>query len=360
MPILFTNLLAWAERNERRLGAALFIFGFISDLLTFGLLQVDVINLIFLAYLILAAAGSFLTHIFSEQPAEAPWWKKTLAVLAPLAAQYALGGLLSGFVVFYAKNSAFSVSWPFIALIFIAYLGSEYFRKYKDYLVFQTALFFFTLYAYAIFALPLAVGDVGPWVFGGSSAIACVLFALFLLGLRITNRERYMESRPAIIMSGLVILAAVNIAYFTDIIPPVPLALAEGGVYHSVIKSPTGYTVTTEGERPWWDIRTQVMHVAQNDSLYVVSAVKAPIAFSSTVVHRWQYDQDGDWVTKSVVAFPINGGRAGGYRGYSEEDTLSAGEWRVRVETTGGQVIGVIRFNVESATTTPALIEKSL
>lgn len=364
MSKLFENVLAWAAKHERRLGAALFAFGFITDLLTFGLLPVGVVNIFFLSYLALGAVCTFGSHAFPQDhiSEDMPWWRRTLTVIFPLGALYAIGGLLSGMLVFYAKNGVIAVTWPFILLILLAYIGSEYFRMYKHYLVFQTALFFFALYAYAIFGLPLFMGVLGPWIFLGSTLLAALLFGLFLLLLRLANRERYLESRKSIILASVGIIIAMNVAYFTELIPPIPLALADSGVYHGITKIPDGYRAETEGRKPWWDIRTPVIHHAPGTFVYAYSAVQAPISFSSTVVHRWEYydPEERDWITESRVAFPISGGRAGGYRGYSERDTFMPGKWRVSVETPGGQVIGRIRFDIEDASSTPALQETTL
>lgn len=356
----FGKILSWAARNERRLGAVLFVAGFISDLLTFGLLPTGVVSWFFLVYLALAALCSLGSHVFPEARENASWWRRTLAVVFPLGAQYTLGNLLSGFVVFYTKNAALAASWPFILVLIVAYAGSEYFRKYKQYLVFQTTLFFLALYAYLIFALPLLVGRLGPWVFVGSTLAAILAFLLFLGVLRLANKARYLESRRAIVIAAVSILGLVNVAYFTGIIPPIPLAMKDGAAYHALMKVPGGYRVKTEGEQAWWDVRTPVVHLAPGELLYVYSAVAAPISFSSTVVHRWERNENGRWITESRIAFPISGGRAGGYRGYSERDAPLPGKWRVSVETPSGQVIGRIRFDIESVSEAPALQEITL
>jgi hypothetical protein len=361
MKVALTRLLSWVTKHERQLGALLFIGGLGSTIVTFVSLPLTGANLLFLVNLVLAAVGTLGTHLFPEDalPENAPWWRRVLSVLAPLLAHFALGGLLSGFVVFYAGNSEASVSWPFIALIALAYIGSEYFRAYKQYLVFQAVLFFLSLYAYAIFALPLMVGAIGPWIFAGSTALALLVFALFMLLLWNLNPARYRESRQKIRIASAVLATAIVLAYFTGLIPPVPLALADSGIYHSLTKVPGGYEAQGEVEKPWWDIATQVVHAVPGESLVAYSAVKAPAAFGSTVVHRWEEKTQGKWVVTSVVAFPISGGREGGYRGYSEA-VVTPGEWRVTVETDNGQVIGRIRFTVESASSSPALINKML
>jgi hypothetical protein len=361
----FRDLLAWAARNERRLGAGLFALGFLTDIFTFGLLPVSVVNYFFLTYLVLAAVCTFGTHVFPHTPEEIaarklPWWKKIAAVVFPLGAQYALGGLLSGFFVFYSAHSVILASWPFLLLLALVYAGNEYFRMHKAHLVFQTALFFFALYAYAIFALPLLVGSIGPWIFALSTVVALVMFTLLLWLLRFTNKARFKEHwRPIAYSAGGIVLA-ISASYATGLVPPIPLALADSGIYHSLTHVEGGYRVEGESPRPWFDPRPQVMHVPPGGMVYAYSAVGAPIKFSSTVVHRWERQTEGRWVTEQRISFPVSGGREGGYRGYSTKTHVTEGAWRVSVETPGGQVIGRMRFDVERTDTMPALIEETL
>ncbi len=357
----FNNLLSFASRNERKLGAGLFALGFLTDLLTFTLLPLSTINLFFAAYLILTAVCAFGANVIYKWSTKDVWWRKSLAVLFPLGVQYALGGLLSGFVVFYASHSVVSVSWPFLLLLALVYIGNEYYRKQREHLIFQTVLFFFALYAYAIFALPLFAGSLGPWIFLGSTLIALVLFAAFLWLLYVVNEERTKENlRP---IGGIVvgITLAITGAYFTGVIPPLPLALAHGSAYHSVVKTGEGYLVEAEEAQPWWDLRPQTIHLAPGAPLYAFTAVVAPASFGGSVVHRWEHkNSDGDWITLGRISFPISGGREEGYRGYSVKEDLAPGAWRVSVETPGGQVIGRFGFTMVTAAGVPALHRESL
>jgi len=353
---MFNEALSFASRNERKLGAGLFAFGFLTDLLTFTLLPLSVINIFFASYLVLAAVCTFGANVMTRFALNETWWRKTLTVLFPLGVQYALGGLLSGFVVFYASHSVVAVSWPFLALLAVVYFGNEYFRKQREHLIFQTILFFFALYAYAIFALPLIIGSIGPWIFVGSTLAALLLFALFLWLLRLVNQARAKENLRPIAVITLAITLLVSGAYFTGVIPPLPLALAESGIYHAVARTPSGYSLKTEGERSWWEFWAPTLHVVPGSPLYAYSAIAAPASFGSTVVHRWEYlDGRGRWITESRIAFPITGGRQGGYRGYSAKENLAEGNWRVSIETSGGQVIGRIGFMVENTPFAPAL-----
>ncbi len=357
-----SRFFAWVARHERRLGAALFAFGFITDFFTFGLLPVQIVNYLFIAYLVLAAACVMGAHYFAGigQGEKEVWWRKALAVMFPLGAQYAFGGLLSGLVVFYTAHSFVAASWPFILLLGVVYFGNEYFRMYKQYVVFQTTIFFFTLYAYLIFGLPLLVKSIGPWVFLGSTLLTAILFVGFLWLLKLAHKTRLMEVRKQIAVSSSTIVIAVCLSYFSGLIPPLPLVLADQGIYHGVHKMEDSYHVEAETKSPWWHIGPPVVHQTSGEFLYAFSAVSAPIQFGTTIVHRWEHNTSRGWETQSKISFPISGGREGGYRGYSAKQHLAEGKWRVSVETENGQTIGRIRFNVEKVDAPPEVYEEIL
>ena len=63
-------------------------------------------------------------------------------------------------------------------------------------------------------------------------------------------------------------------------------------------------------------------------------------------------------VTKGNVTLPVIGGRDGGYRTYTVKSYLTRGRWRVNVETTQGQVIGRILFNVIPVEVEPHVLTK--
>lgn len=354
------KLLAWAQRNERHLGALVFVAGFATDLVAFLLLDVSIVAALFAVYLALAALAVLLGHALASRPAEdASLRSRTLAVLLPLAAQYLVGNLLSGFLIFYTKSADPFSSWPFLLLLAAVFVGNEWFRKYKDRIAFMAVLLFFAAYAYAVFALPLVLRALGPTVFLWSTGIAVGAFALFMLALWTVGRRRLVQGLAAIWGSVAAIVAAVSLAYFTGLVPPIPLALKDAGVFHEVRRVSDGYVVRGEPERPWWDPRPETVNLVPGAPLYAFAAVSAPVRFGTTVVHRWQrYDEAAKaWVDRSRIAFPISGGRAQGYRGYTRIEAPEPGAWRVRIETEGGQVIGRIRFDVEAAGTQPLLEE---
>jgi hypothetical protein len=189
---------------------------------------------------------------------------------------------------------------------------------------------------------------MGAYVFLLSGALSLVLIVLYAAVLRVLHLKRFRESAWSTRTAIGLIFVSINILYFTNIIPPIPLAMKELGVYHSVIKE-GGVYVLTEESREWWDVWSyRTVHVSKGETAYVFGSVFAPTKLETDITHVWErYDPDGDgWVEKDSVTFRIVGGRDGGYRGYSLKRDLDEGLWRVNVESNRGQLIGRIHFTV--------------
>ncbi|MBA3789392.1 DUF2914 domain-containing protein [Patescibacteria group bacterium] len=355
------TFLAWVQKNERHLSAPVFVSGFIFDLFTVGRLSLSHAVVLYGSYVVAAALTTIGAHYLYVHSEHEGWFFRTLRTLLSLAAQFTTGGLLSGCLIFYTKSAALAASWPFVLLLIIIFIGNEAFRHYRERLAFRSVLFFFTLYAYAIFALPTVLKTLDIKTFIESTAVAVIGFLIFLLILAATGWKRLKSSLKEITIAVVFVAALVNVSYFTGIIPPLPLALRDAGVYHSVTHTSQGYEVTGEGDTyAWWDvahIRSTIVHYTPGTPLSVYSAVFAPISLSTGIVHTWEwYDVSSHrWILKSEIAFPIQGGRDGGYRGYSTLSNLAAGRYRVSIETLSGQAIGRIYFNLENVTTEPVL-----
>ena len=283
-----------------------------------------------------------------------PRWR----IILPLVTQFALGGFWSAFVIFYGRSAVLGASWPFLLFVFLIFLGSEYFHQYHERLVFTSVLFFFALYSYAIFAVPIYTGTMGTQTFLESGLVAICVFALFTILLRVLARERFLADVWRIRAGALIVLVLMNLFYFTNILPPLPLSSEAAGVYHSVWRVPGAYVATDETGQPW-PVRylgfPPTLHVVSGESLSAYSSVFAPTTLTTTIVHRWQwYDPIAKkWVTKASIAYPIVGGRDGGYRGYSTVAINSLGQWRVDVETADGRLIDRLPFVAVRVTLSP-------
>ena len=346
---MFRRLFAWMQKYERHLSALAMVGGFAADNLLFERVDLWQTQAVFGAYTIACFISIPLLHAIEARAAQGkprPRWRPLL----PVITQFALGGFWSGFFVFYGRAAVLSASWPFLLLIVAVLIGNEVYHRYLDRLVFTSVLFFLALYSYAIFAVPIVMKSIGTIPFLMSGLAAILAFALFTTALRILGNVRFKEEVRRIRIGALLVLGAINVFYFTNVLPPLPLSAPAAGVYHAVWRVPGEYLANAE-QQPWQVTYLgfePTLHVVPGESLYAYSSVFAPTALQTTIVHRWQwYDPTAkQWVTKAAVSYPIQGGRDGGYRGYSAVLAQTAGEWRVDVETIDGRLIERLPFSL--------------
>ena len=379
----------WKEpirRYERHLSAAAMVIGYAVDNFTFGRVDHPGAHLVFSAYLVVAVVSIALAHWLQGRRDRAaaaadaklrggdsltapgseprPEGRFRPGVWLPAATQFALGGLWSGFLVFYSRSAVLAASWPFLLLLLAFLIGNEVFRRYHARLVFASLLLFFALYSYAVFVVPVFTRSIGQMTFLASGACAIVAYYFFLRLLWVLDRQRYRQSRWQIIAGAIAITAAMNGFYFMRVLPPLPLALSDVGIYHAIRHTGATYQVQEESE-PWavgFGLARPVVHVAPNEKLALYSAVFAPIRMATRITHRWQWwdSRSKHWQTLSNVSFSISGGREHGYRGYSLKSGLRAGDWRVNIDSADGRLIGRLAFNVVPVATPVRTWSKTL
>jgi Protein of unknown function (DUF2914) len=342
------QLIHWHERYTSPLSL---IAGFLLD--TYILLRrVDLweSNALLIFYLLVAGGGIVLLNAVEAGRIRHPR-VLSAAPLLPVLVQFAFGGLFSGFVSLYSRSAAFFGTWIFIAVLAGLMVGNERFRKLYLRYSFQIAVYFGALFCFFIFFLPIVFGWIGDTMFiwSGFAAIAGVAVLLYILSLVAPELER--KERTASARSVAVIWLVVNVLYFSNLIPPLPLALKDAGVYHSVVRQPNG-TYTMQGEpAEWYESIVPTgttFHRTLGNAVYVFSAIFAPTGLSTTIIHEWQHYDEAKraWVTESTFSFAINGGRDGGYRGYTLKSAPALGAWRVNVLTSARLYIGRVTFTV--------------
>ncbi|HET9641608.1 MAG TPA: DUF2914 domain-containing protein [Candidatus Paceibacterota bacterium] len=349
---MFRKVLSSMKTYERHLSAVAMIAGFAWDNVFFGRVDLWQTQAVFAVYAAICFISIPLLHALAAR-GPLPRW----SVLLPLSTQFALGGFWSGFVIFYGRSADIGASWPFLLALVLVLLGSEYFHQYHERLVFTAVLFFFALYSYAIFAVPLLTGTVSVSTFVISTLVAILGFGLFTIVLRVVARERFLADIWRIRVGAAMTLAVFLLAYAANILPPLPLSEVAGGVYHSVWRVPGAY-LASEEPQPWRVTYlgfAPTLHLLLGDSVSAYSSIFAPAALSTSIVHEWQwYDAAAKrWITKAVITYPISGGRDGGYRGYSTIAVRQEGKWRVNIETSDGRLIDRLPFTVVASAPPP-------
>ncbi|HWA02901.1 MAG TPA: DUF2914 domain-containing protein [Rhizomicrobium sp.] len=352
---------AWIPRYERQLSAFGMVAGFVTDNFMFRRIDLPNTQAVFIAYLAAAAFTILLLHALNaradpEKPP--PRWRGFI----PLVTQFALGGLWSGFLIFYTRSAVLLESWPFLLVLAAIFVGNEIFRHYYERLVFTATLFFFGLFSYAIVTVPILTHRVGVFTFLLSGFAALAIFLAFLELLARFGRPSFESSKWQIAIGAAAVYALINLFWFTNVLPPLPVALAGAGVFHSVRHTGDAYIGTGEAKR-WYTgmFSPQVVHVEPGRPLYVYSAVFAPVRFTERVVHSWQHfdPRRKRWIAVSNVSYTISGGRDGGYRGYTIKRNPEPGEWRVDIALAAGHLLGRVRFRVERGAP-PGLVSQSL
>jgi len=330
---------------------------------TFFLLRrVDTLltTIVLFFYLAVSALVTILINLISSGRLRQPWLI-TITPFLPVVSQFAFGGLFIAFLSLYSRSAAFSLTWVFVAAIAILLIANERFVRFYMQFTFQMSIFFTVLFSFLIFYLPLIFRTIGPWMFVASGVVSLLGIAAFLRLQYYFTPQLVRDNLTQIARSIAVIFITFNVLYFTNAIPPLPLALKDAGVYHGISKVGNEYRLLAE-TRPWFEQylpHTTVFRKSPGEPVYLYSAIFAPSGLSATILHEWQrYDPETkSWVTEDTISFPILGGREGGYRGYSIKNDPSPGKWRVNVAMDFGQIIGRVSFEVQSTQGQVALEE---
>lgn len=343
-----SKIKSFYSRFESHIGVLALLFGFVFDNLTLRNATINTQTTIFLIYLALSVFAILMLNTLDEREARGLEYKR-LHFGSFILLQFTLGSLFSMFFVFYSRGVSISSSWPFLLLLFGNMIGSELFKQRYSKVSVQISLLFISIFSFSIYFLPVVLHSIGDFVFILSGFVSLILVFLFTRALARIARIRVAEDSRNIVVGVVAIYFLINIFYFLNIIPPVPLAMRDGGVYHSLVLIDGSYIVGGE-EDSFWSFFSPypVYHYSSGDAVYVVAAVYAPADLNTTIAHNWQYfdDKSARWQSSTIIPVAIVGGREAGYRSYSVKRNIAPGLWRVNIETVDGRVIGRVKFKI--------------
>jgi len=288
----------------------------------------------------------------SSDPSQSHFWFINML-------QFAFGGLLSTFLVFYFRSGSLRASWPFFLILGAAFVANEKLKAHYARLAFQLSFFFLSLFCFMIYILPVLLHGIGRLIFLLSGLLSLALLYLFLFLLQSVAGQDLATRSRMIRTCIAAIFIAINVLYFLNLIPPIPLSLQDASVHHAITRSTDGnYTVQSEAPGPLRFFRlVETFHATPGAPIYAYSAVFSPTSLNTNILHEWQfYEPKRGWTTLSRVELPVRGGRGGGYRTYSVKTGITAGAWRVNVETPSGALLGRLRFNVVLQASEPPLV----
>lgn len=339
-----------------------FGLGFLVDNITLNRVDQVFDNIVLLSYVVIAMAALLLLYAGTVGKL-GEYYSPRARAYAPLAVQYAFGGLLSGMLIFYGRSGAWVESWPFLVIILAAIFFNETIRDRSDRLIYNLVIFFVGLVSYCVLVIPVLTGFMGPWIFFGSCLVALMFMYGFMQVLyRIIPHFLDMQMKVIIFSIGCVFVGF-NFLYFANVIPPIPLSLKDVGIYHSVIRFDTGVYQLKYEEGKWWQFfrdSDKVFHPVSGGNVYCFAKVFAPTRLDTNIEHHWEYYDEvrGEWESRNRLGYSISGGRGDGYRGYTQVRNYEDGKWRCSVETTRGQVLGREVFWIDSSQPPANLITK--
>ncbi len=259
--------------------------------------------------------------------------------------QFCFGSMFSALSVCYFLSSSY---WPSFLLIFILgfllcvneFIESHYHRFSLTWLLFSIcAILYFN------FALPMVMHSIHPIWFYISTALG--VFATY--GLKKISHQAAGSFWPTYMVAALLVLL-----FLANAIPPVPLVKKQMTICRSLEKNGISFTAKIEKPKFWnfWSKTESNVQQYPGEKIYCFTSIFLPPGISCTLYHRWMHQdpRSHDWKEVSRMGFFIRGGRKEGFRGYTYKRNLPPGNWKVKVETESGRILGTIGFSATSIT----------
>jgi len=324
-------------------------------------------NLLLLMYLLLLGFLIILTGRLGIEPLPDQTQLKTLSPVprwilqsrpySPMAIQFLFGGLFSAYAIFYSRSATLTSTAVFFGVLVLLLVANEFLRDRLSNLRLLVSLYALVCFGFFTFFLPVMTGYMNVLVFlAGAGLSAAVTFRVVQLIYR-NNPDRSRREAFGVTIPAFALIALLVGFYFLNWIPPVPLSMKFGGIYHEVKKSDDRFELSFE--RQWYQVwkRSDTTFPA-HEPIYCFTAVFAPVALTTTVYHHWYFrpHRNKPFTHADRIPVKISGGREAGYRAYTFKQQLDAGDWRVDVEAEDGRIIGRVSVTVEErAETQPSL-----
>ncbi len=327
-----------------------FIGGFVFDSLTLG--RIDrMYDLI-----VLCLHMTFVTiTIYFYNLSDDDKWKNTFLErykkYLPLAIQFFFGGLSSSFVIYFSRSVSLSKTASFFFILVILFMANELLNKRISNKYLQFSVYFFISFTFFTFMIPVFIKEMNTntFIFSGLVSLISTLVLITII-YRVSPSSRAEIHLGKLFGIVLSIYTLINIFYFLNLIPPVPLALDSGIVAHNIKLEDNNYVVTYETEEwyVFWRKHKLKFIYKPDENVYVFTSIFAPTNLEKTIFHRWKWRNDNThkWEIMEDIGYDITGGRDAGYRGYTYKNNVKPGRWKVEVITEEALVIGVIDFEI--------------
>lgn len=338
------------QKHEKYFLVVFFIGGFIFDSLTLGRIDRTYDLTVLCSHMTLLTITLYLYNLVDDGR-----WENTIIerfqMYFPLAIQFFFGGLSSAFVIFFSRSVSLTKTISFFIILVALLFANELLKKRISNKYFQFSVYFFVNFTFLTFMVPVFIKEMNTTIFifsGLASLVFTILFITFIY--RSSPSTRSEISIAKLLRIILIIYASINVFYFTNLIPPVPLALKSGMVAHKVEKKNNNYLVTYEQDEWyifWRDHRIKFIH-EPGERVFIFTSIFAPTQIKKAIYHRWKWynESTSNWEVSDKISYEIAGGRDEGFRGYTFKDNVKPGLWKVDLITEEGLILGVIDFDV--------------
>jgi len=337
------------KRHERFAPVMFFTAGFTWDSFTIKRIDLLLDNIILLSYILLMGGLIILLNLINEKLINRNFLLK-YQEWYPLAIQFFLGGLFSAYVVLYFQSASLTKNWLFLGLLLLVLVGNEFIKERITSLKLQIILYFLAVFSFLIFFIPVLLRIMNTFVFLLSGVIGLLLILGLIYFLYQKSAGFSFKDARNLGITIFILYFLLNVFYFLNWIPPVPLSLKSGGIYHHISRDGGNYVLRFE-KGSWYDFwksSDHEYHFQSGDTTFCFAAVFAPTKLNKRIFHDWQYysKKEKSWKSSDRLGYKITGGRDGGYRGFTFKKNIHQGKWRVNVETDEGQVLGRIPFKL--------------
>lgn len=338
-----SKFMEFYQRHEVLVSVIMFSLGFLTDIVmirridnVYGLIQQAIYLLVLGVFLILEIR--FVTG------------KRMLWKYHNLVVHFLFGALLSLYTIFYYTSASAITSFLYIILLASLMLANEFGKIRAVGLPVRVTLYSICTLSYFSFLFPIFFKRIGPGPFWAGVLSSLLLFILiWLFNLRGIKNVKKEVLFPAIGMHLFFVFA-----YYTSLIPPVPMAVKKMGIYYKVEKKNGKYIGSHS--RTFWDnyLPGPKEYLArEGDKVTVLMSIFSPARFQDQIYMKWFYhDEKNGWSLEDTIPLSILGGRASGYRGYGSKKFYKLGLYRVTVETSDGREVGRISVDIKRDTTT--------
>ena len=340
----------YIRKHEKYLPIIFFTGGFVFDSLTLGR-----IDRVYDLTILCAHMTSLTIMIYLYNRVDDGRWKNTIIdrfqLYLPLAIQFSFGGLSSAYVIYFSRSVSLSKTITFFVILVALLFANELLKRRISNKYLQFSVYFFVSFTFFTFMIPVFIKEMSTpiFLFSGFVSLVVTLTLLTIVYRKSPSTRAEIKIRKLV---GIILImyATINTLYFTNLIPPVPLALDAGIVAHHVRKKNDIYTVTYD-QNEWyifWRDHNLELILQPDEKVFVFTSIFAPTQISKSIFHRWKWynAETKEWEVVDNIGYEITGGRNDGFRGYTYKENVKPGYWKVDVITIEGLVLGVINFEI--------------